>query len=459
MRHLISLSFTALLLTGCATAPLQQAVMETPANYSRGVTAEQTAPAQASGAWWLVFSDPVLNDLMARAMSRNNDIKVAYGRLEQARALLGSAKSDLWPQANIGYQVTHGAQPLVTGSTKPDTSHSVGADLSYEVDLFGRLSRATQAASLDAKASEALLHDTQLLIQSRVAQSYFTLRTLDEDRAIVGETLTAYRDSLRVTKARFNEGDVAELDVARLEAEVAANTAQAAALDQTRAEVSHALAVLLGESASRFDLAPTPDTAWNDALPVIPAGIPSDLLQRRPDLIAAGASLQAAQRRVGIAKAAWLPSISLTANGGYASSDLKDLFKDGTGTWSLAGILSQAIFDGGRRKSGIAYAESGLDIAFAHYQQAGLIAFADVEDQLSGLDYLQQQQLAQDQAVEAATRATRMSKSRYDNGAASQLEYLDAQRQLLSIRRQALSVRAARYQVTVGLIRALGGGW
>ncbi|CAL4866302.1 Toluene efflux pump outer membrane protein TtgI [Asticcacaulis sp. MM231] len=463
-RFFIPLTFAAALLSGCATAPLQQASFETPAAF-KGATTTSLAPAapQTAQTWWLVFNDDVLNTLMSRAMEKNNDIKVAYGRLDQAQALLGASKADLWPQLGAGYQVIHGANTseIGTGSQKPATGHAIGATLSYEVDLFGRIRNAAKAADFDAKSSQALLLDTQLLIQSHVAQSYFALRALDEDRAIVRDTLEAYRGSLSVTTRRFEEGDVAELDVARLETEVASTEAAGAALDQQRAQLAHALAVLLGEPASTFDLtsASWASQPWASSVPVIPAGLPAKLIEDRPDIIAAEASLYAAQRRVGIAKAAWFPTLSLTANGGYAAGDADNLFEDVARNWSLASILSQAIFDGGRRNANIDYSKAGLDIAFAGYQQSVLAAFADVEDQLSDINYLKQQQTAQDQAVAAATRAMAMSQSRYTNGSSSQLEVLDAQRQLLAIRRQALRVRASQYQSTVGLIRALGGGW
>ncbi len=370
-----------------------------------------------------------------------------------------ASRADLWPQASASYSPTRST--YLQPQDKAANSHALAVDLSYEVDLFGRLHNAASAANLDAQSSQALLRDTQVLIQSRVAQSYFALRALDEDRAIVRDTLDAYRGSLKVTQHRFEEGDVAELDVARLQSEVASTEAESAALDQQRAQLAHALSILLGEPASTFDLTTTTwaSQPWAGAVPVIPAGIPADVLTRRPDVVASLASLEAAQKRVGIAKAAWLPTLSLTASGGYASNDLDTLFKDSAKTWSLAGILSQAIFDGGARRSGIDYAKGGLDAAFAGYQQNVLSAFADVEDQLSDLTYLQQQQVSEDQAVQSATKALAMSQSRYTNGSASQLEVLDAQRQQLAIRRQALRVRAAQYQSTVGLIRAIGGSW
>ncbi len=465
MNSLVPLSFAALLLSGCATSALPPATFSTPDTFA-GKSLPGTpvpAPTPPANAWWLVFEDPALNTLVAQSMDRNNDIKLAAAHLEQAQALLKSSKADLWPQAGVTYQVAHGANTaaLNPGSANPETAHGLGLDLSYEVDLTGRLRQAASASALDAKASGAMLKDAQLLIQSRVAMSYFALRALDEDRAIVAQTLDAYRGSLDVTQKRFREGDVAELDVARLQTEVAATETESAALDQQRAQLAHALAILVGEPASTFDFqsATWATQPWAAGVSSIPAGIPADVVLRRPDLIASGASLEAAQKRVGIARAAWFPTLSLTASGGYASSDLNTLFKDGAQSWSLTGILAQAVFDGGRRRAGIDYAKGGLDAAFATYQQSVLTAFADVEDQLSDLTYLQQQQASEDRAVAASNRALAMSQSRYSNGSSSQLEVLDAQRQQLAVRRAALRVRAAQYQSTIGLIRALGGTW
>lgn len=456
-RIFVSLSLAALL-TGCASAPLEQASVATPAAFAGSVSGTPVA-VPAAGAWWLVFEDPVLNELIAKASANNGDIRIAAAHLDQAHALLKSARADYWPQVGVGYAATRSTagQPY----RKAGNRHALDADLSYEVDLFGRIRNATSAARFDAQASEALLKDTQLLIQSRVAQSYFALRALDEDRAIVADTLTAYQASLKVTQRRFEAGDVAQLDVARLETEVQSTQASAYALDQQRADLAHALSVLVGEPASTFAVAAATwnSQPWAGAVPVIPAGVPSQVLQRRSDVLAAEASLNAAQKRVGVAKAAWFPSLSLTASGGYASNDLGNLFDKGAEGWSLSALLSQAVFDGGRRSAGIAYARGGLDAAFASYQQQVLVAFADVEDQLSDLIYLSQQRTAEDGAVEAATRALAQAQSRYRNGSSSQLELLDAQRQQLAIRRQALRVRSAQYQSTVGLIRALGGGW
>ena len=282
------------------------------------------------------------------------------------------------------------------------------------------------------------------------------LRSLDTERTFLRDTLQAYRNTLRLTEVRFKEGDVAELDVARVRTEVAATESEALALDRRRAELEHALAVLVGEVASNFAVAPT---EWSTALPVIPAGVPSTVLERRPDVAAAQSSMQAAQARVGVAKAAWFPTFSLTGNAGYAAPEIKDLFKVSSQAWGVGALLSLPIFDGGRRQAGVQNANAELDIALANYREQILVAFKDVEDQLSALRLLAEQSEAQSRSVASATRATVLSDSRYRNGFVSQLELLDAQRSELRNRRQALQVKTSQYLATVGLIRALGGGW
>jgi len=459
MRPIPALALAAALLSGCATGPLQHAALPAPPANFAGIQAAGPAAMPSSGQWWRVFNDPVLEDLMARGMAGNSDLKLASAHLEQARALLKSANANLWPEADVAYNPERSTYLEPAG--KAANSHSLDLELSYEVDLSGQLSKAAHAARLDAHANTALFADTRLLIQARVAQSYFALRALDEDRAIVADTLNTYRQSLDVTQTRFREGDVAELDVARLQTEVATTEAEGLALDQQRAGLTHALATLIGENATGFDVQAQAWNAepWASAVPVIPAGIPSQVLQRRPDVSAAQDQLDAAALRVGVAKAAWFPTLSLTADGGYESSDLGHLFDTASHSFTLAGILSQAIFDGGRRNASVDYAKGGLDIAFTGYHQTVLVAFQDVEDQLSDLDYLRRQQGAEDAAVAAANRAYAMSESRYREGSSSQLDVLDAQRSLLAVRRQALHVRAAQYQSSVGLIRAIGGAW
>jgi multidrug efflux system outer membrane protein len=450
----------ALLLAGCASTAnfTPTAAPAAPAAFKE-LDARNTATAasdvQARGRWWASFADPVLDGLVERADVDNTGIQVAAARLAQARALLRDADANKLPQIGVGVGASRG-NTLIPGSTVPTQILSAGASASWEPDLFGRLSRASDAASLDAASRAALLQASRLAVQSNVAQTYFVLRSLDDERALVRETVGAYRDTLHLTERRYAAGDVAELDLARVQAEVAATESQALALDRRRAQIEHALAVLLGATPSSFTLT---EAAWGGALPSVPAGIPSTVLTRRPDVSAAQSAMRAAQARVGVAQAAWFPDLTLTAQGGFASTDLGDLFKWSARAWGVGALLSLPVFDGGRREAGIQNANALWDEAAANYRDQVLTAFQDVEDQLSELRLLADQAGAQTTAVNASTRATLLSSSRYRNGLVSQLELLDARRSELANRRLAVQLRSAQYQATVGLIRALGGGW
>jgi len=293
-------------------------------------------------------------------------------------------------------------------------------------------------------------------VQAEVAQTYLQLRALDAERALVREQVEAYRDTLRLTQRRQQAGDIAELDVARVQTEVSSTESDALALDRQRAQVEHALAVLVGDSASSFGLR-TDD--WATALPSVPPGVPATVLTRRPDVSAAQNAVLAAQARVGVAQAAWFPDISLTGAAGYASPEIGDLFKWSARSWGVGALLSLPIFDGGRREAGVQGANAQLDGALANYRNQVLVAFQEVEDQLSAIRILQDQSTVQAQAVTSAQRATSLSDTRYRNGYISQLDLLDARRSELRNRRQALQVKSAQYQAAVGLIRAIGGGW
>jgi multidrug efflux system outer membrane protein len=449
----------ALALTACASVPsidpaslpsAPAAFHETDARW----TALAPAEAQPRGTWWKAFNDPVLDGLIENADRSNTTVQVAAARLQQALALVRSARADQLPQVNASAGALRIKDP--TTFNVPATFLSAGVNLSYEVDLFGRLAHTTDAAQLDAQAREALLQNTRLLVQTSVAQTYFALRALDAERALVRATVSAYGDTLRLTESRFQAGDVAELDVARVTSEAAETESDALALDRARAEFEHALAVLVGEVASDFRL---PPAEWNAALPLIPPGVPSTVLARRPDVSAAQRSLLAAQTRVGVAKAEWFPNLTLTAAGGVASASLGDLFQWSARTWGIGALLSLPVFDGGRRSAAIQNASAEFDAALASYRESILVAFKDVEDELAALRLLADQAETQRRAVAAADRATVLSGSRYSNGFVSQLELLDAQRSELRNRRQSVQVRSAQYQATVGLIKALGGAW
>jgi multidrug efflux system outer membrane protein len=452
---------TALAIAGCATVPDIDATKlpVTPAAFKESNahwTVAQPAAAATRGEWWKVFADPKLDELVARADNANTSIQVAAARLAQARAIARLTDADRWPQLSVGAQAGR-FDGIVNGIGGPARNFgAAGANLAYETDLFGKLARASDAATLDAQSRASLLQSTRLLVEADVAQTYLELRALDVERALVRDTVIAYRGTLDLTERRFRAGDVAELDVARARTEVASTESQLLSLDRRRAALENALAVLVGEAASNFTLA---EADWNTALPVIPAGVPSTVLTRRPDVSAAQLSMLAAQQRVGAAKAAWFPDLSLTATGGYASSDLSDLFKWSARAWGVGALLSLPVIDGGRRAAGVANADAQLDEAVANYREQVLVAFRDVEDELAELRLLADQSQAQARAVDSASRATALSDSRYRNGLVSQLELLDARRSELLNRRAALQVKSAQYQATVGLVRALGGGW
>jgi multidrug efflux system outer membrane protein len=455
----------ALALAGCASTPefTPRPAPAAPAAFKEdgGARFVAVAPAgaQARGAWWRAFSDPVLDDLVARAAAGNTSLQVAAARVDEARALLKASRAELFPQLGLNAGVSRATIQPGLGAAPGQAANlgQLGLGASWEPDLFGKRSQARDAAALDEQAREAQLQDARLVVQSEVAQAYFELRALDAERAIVRRTVATYRDTLHLTERRYQAGDVAELDLARVQSQVASTDAEALALDRDRALHEHALAVLLGEVPTSFSLPEAAD--WTGALPAIPAGVPGTVLARRPDVAAAQRAMQAAGARAGVARKAWFPDVTLTANGGYASTDLGELFKWSARAWGVGALLSLPVFDGGRRAAGVQQAEAQWDVAAASYRESVLGAFRDVEDQLASLRLLSQQAGAQQAAVDAATRATALSDARYRNGLVSQLELLDAQRTELANRRAAVQVRAAQYDATVGLIRALGGGW
>lgn len=458
---------TALAAAGCAaTTPVAPPSTPTPREFrwplqelqpDSGRFSQATpAEAQPRGQWWRAFDDPVLDELIERAGRRNPDLEQAAARLAQARALIRQASADRAPQLEVRGAGDRAAGLNVPGGPAPKTLLQAGAAASWELDLFGRISREVDAARLDALAGEALLQSTRLAVQGEVARTYLALRAIDDERGLIDESVEAYRRTLDLTERRRRAGDVGELDVARIRTELASNESDAMALGRERAALETALAVLLGEAASDFALVPA---RWTMALPQIPAGVPASVLSRRADVAAAQAQVMAAQARLGVAETAWLPAISLTGAAGYASPELGDLFQWSARAWGIGALLALPLFDGGRREAAREQAAARLDEALSAYREQVLTAFKDVEDQLSALQWLDRQAEAQQRAVTSAERATALSDSRYRLGMISQLDLLDARRSEVRNRRQALQVRSAQYQATVGLVRALGGGW
>lgn len=447
----------AMVMAGCANVPVPEphAMPATPSAFHH--SSPPAAAPRPDGPWWQIFGDAPLGQLEAQAMAHNTSIQAAAARLARAHALWRQTDAARLPQAAVSASTQRQGGDFNVAQGLDGTLHQLRLDASYEIDLVGRLSQASQAARLDEQAAASLLASARLLVQADVAQAYFSLRAIDAERALVRETVAAYRDTLALTERRFAAGDVSELDVARVKAEVAANESQALALDRQRELADTALRVLVGDVPGQQAW---PEVAWSESRPpAVPAGLPSAMLERRPDVLAARASYDAAKARVGVAQAAWFPSLSLTAAAGGASPQLSDLFKTSAGLWGINALASLPLLDGGRREAGVQAAAAQADEVAAQYREQVLLAFKDVEDQLASLSLLEAQREAQDEAVHAAERALVLSDARYRNGMVSQLELLDTRRTTLASRRLALQVKAAQFQATVALVKALGGGW
>lgn len=466
-----------LVLAGCATAPTPpQAKIDVPASFKEGAPdaaisappgqwkAAEPAEAQARGQWWLAFNDPALNQLQEQAIAANPNLAAAAARVKAARAALSGSQADRLPQVGVNFGVGRQKSSVVDlglpagTSTGPATAWRSGLTASYEVDLFQRVTNSVNAASFDAAATEAAYRSVLLALQADVAQTYFQLRTLDAEVALLDRTLGLRNENLQLTEKRYKSGDISEFDTARARTEYNTTLAESRGLKGTRAQVEHALALLVGQAPAAFTAPSAPLTA-ESVVPPVPAGLPSALLERRPDVAAAQAQMMASNARVGLARSAIFPALNLTADGGYASYELSDLFKWNARTWLVNAVLSMPLFDGGRNKANITRAEASLEESVASYRQTVLGAFGDVEDKLSTLSAVRSQTEALDAAVVSARRSAELADKRYRAGEDSYLTLIDTQRSLLAIERQAVQLRGSWATSTVGLIRALGGSW
>ncbi|MFC4277225.1 efflux transporter outer membrane subunit [Achromobacter aloeverae] len=478
MKHLQRFSMsllTTLVLAGCSVtptyerpaAPASAAFKEAlPADQAGQWKTAQPAEDQLRGAWWELFKDEQLNRLEVQAQAANQSLKAAAARLAQARALQRQARSSLFPEVTANFGPTRQrASPASQGLADdgPATSSTLWraqAGVSYEADLFGRVSSTVDAATADAQQSEALLRSVQLALQADVAQNYFQVRQLDAERQVYVQTLDLREQTLKLVERRYKEGDISELDVARARSELASAQSEALGIDRNRAAAEHALAVLLGLAPSEFSLPATP-LARIDLR--VPAGLPSGLLERRPDIAAAERAMAAANDRIGAARAAFFPQLNITGYAGYESSELGHLFQWSSRTFLLGpltgAMLSLPIFDAGRRQAGLDRARAVYEEDVANYRQSVLGAFREVEDNLASLRILDDQIGAQDRAVQASSRAAQLSHTQYKEGSISYLDVIDSDRTVLAQQRISVQLDGARALSTVNLIRALGGGW
>jgi multidrug efflux system outer membrane protein len=459
----LTLLAATLVLAGCATTkPPEQVALDVPAQFRETANLDgawkQAAPADRAdrGRWWLVFNDGELNALVERAAQSSPTLAAAVARVKEARAVAGVVDSDR------AFRLDGGAGPtrVKDSGAAPVTEWRALVSASYEVDLIGRLSDASRAAKLDADAQEAAYRSVLLALQADVAQQYFIIRALDSELAILNKTIGLRQEEVRLVQYRYEVGDTSELDVVKARTELAIVQAEAESVARARAQQDHALAVLLGQAPAQFSLAAAP---LHQAPVIVPAGLPSELLERRPDIAQAQRQLAAASARIGVAKAAFLPKLVLTGSAGYASSDLGDLFKWSSRSWLLGPLvgtaLSLPIFDGGRNKANLARADANYEAQVANYRQTVLVGFREVEDNLSALGTLDRQLGFQDTAVASAQKAAHLAEVRYRNGSASYFEVIDAQRTLLAAERAQNQSLGQRSVASVGLIRALGGDW
>lgn len=450
----------ALVLAACSTVPeLKQPAIDMPSAFKEapdGTTwkVAQPAEAQARGQWWLAFNDPVLTGMIEEATRANASLAVAAARVRQARALAGLSESERGLQLNAGIGVQRSGSEAVA----PANVYQARLTASYELDLFGRLGAGVGAARADAAASEATYKSVLLSLQADVAQTYFRLRETDAELATLEKSVDLRTQSVKVNQSRYDNGDIGEFDLARAKTELASAKAEAIGLQRQRAQNEHALAVLLGKPAAAFtaEANPLPDVA---VLPVIPAGLPSALLERRPDIAAAQRTMMASNERIGAARSAMFPALMLNGGLGTESASSGNLFKWDARSWVLGALLSMPILDGGRNKANIARSEAVLAESTAAYRQSVLVAFAEVEDNLAGLRVLSGQGEQLDAAVVSARRSADLAQKLYQAGRSSYLDLLDAQRNLAAAERSAVQLRGNRAVTTVALIRSLGGGW
>jgi len=466
----------ALLLSACAAPAFKQPQISVPVAFKEAPSAVQTAadgsrwqvaqPAeqQERGEWWLAFQDATLTSLMDEAAWNNPSLAVAAARVKQARAIAGIAEADRSPQVGVGFGAQRGRPSaleakLPQGSAvAPRTTYNASLSASYEVDLFGRVSSNVEAARQDAGAVEASYRSVLLSLQADVAQAYFRLRALDAELETLAQTVRLREESVGVNQRRFDLGDIGEFDLTRAKTELATTRLEAVGLQRQRATTEHALAVLLGRPVANFTAgaAPLPATS---AMPVIPAGLPSTLLERRPDIVQAQRGMEAANARIGVARAAMFPALTIDAAGGGVGGTVAEVFKWSSRSWVLGAMLSLPLIDGGRNKANITRSEAVLEEAVASYRQSVLNAFAEVEDNLAGLRVLDAQGVQVEEALVSARRSAELARKLYDAGRSSYLDLLDAQRNLAAVERSAVQLRGDRALTTVALIRALGGGW
>jgi NodT family efflux transporter outer membrane factor (OMF) lipoprotein len=411
------------------------------------------------GAWWSLYDDPLLDSLERQVEVSNQNVLAAAAAYRQASALVQEARSSLFPTLTVAPGVTRsqaGGSSSGISVRGPRTQYSAEASASWDLDVWGRIRRQVESQAAAAQVSAADLANARLSAQAQLATAYFQLRGADSLARLLRSTLGDYRRSLRIAQNQYNAGTASRADVIAADVQVQSAQAQMIAAGVARAQNEHAIAVLTGHPPSDLSIPPAPLAAH---VPVVPAGVPSALLERRPDIAAAERAMQQQNALIGVAIAAYYPDITLSGVFGFAGDPISKVFSAADRVWSLGAAASQTLFQGGFRPAAVRAARAGYDQAVASYRQTVLTAFQQVEDDLSDLHILQQQAAAEATTVAAARRAVDVTLNEYRAGTVVYTSVITEQTQLLSAEQAALSVQQSRLIASAALIQALGGGW
>ena len=418
------------------------------------------ADALDRGPWWMLFEDPELDRLSRQVEAANQNIAIAVANYAQARAIVAQQRASLFPVVSLSAAGDRAGGGNSSGASATGRSAAsayrlqIGA--SWEPDVFGRLRTAVNAAEASAQASAADLASVRLAALGELAINYFSLRQTDAQAEMLAATIDGYERVLQITSNRFEAGVSARSDVLQAQTQLATARSDALSLERSRAELEHAIAVLVGQSPSTFALAPAP---WHVSVPDVPIGVPSTLLQRRPDIAAAERDVAVANADIGIARSAYFPTFGLSASYGNNTSRVGDLFSLSNAAWSFGLSAAQTLFNAGATRASVEGAEARHQATVANYRQVVLTAFADVENGLAATRVLDQQQQLRVEAAEAAGLVEEQILNRYKSGQVSYTEVVQAQVTALNARRQLVQVQADRQTAAVALIQALGGGW
>jgi NodT family efflux transporter outer membrane factor (OMF) lipoprotein len=461
----LALSTMALLLGACTLGPdYQRPELPVATAFKQAPGWKTASPADAlqRGDWWALYGDAELNALVARLNVSNQNLAAAEAQYRQARALVRGARSQLFPAVGASGGVTRSGQNSTSSSTQGVTSsgvsesYQVGLDASWEFDIWGRLRRNLEANRANMQASAADLAAVRLSLQSELVQTYLQLRVMDEQQRLLDQTVEAFARSLRLTENQYQAGIVPRSDVSQALTQLKSTQAQAIDLRWQRAQLEHAIAVLIGVPPSELNIAERRDIPQ---LPEVPLALPSQLLERRPDIASAERQVMSANAQIGVAEAAWYPDLTLSASGGYRNSSFNDLISLPNRFWSLGPQLAVTLLDFGGRRADLEAAEASYDQTVATYRQTVLDSFREVEDNLVQLRVLAEEAVVQREALEAAQESLRLIENQYRAGTVDFLSVVTVQTTALNNERTNLTLLGDRLTASVQLIAALGGGW